>query len=279
VSQLPIELLDGSQRPGLRKILSMLAGRRRMLVGAASVCALLVIWVFVTAVLHIVPGERFPSPDDVFGAARHIAVDGYAGGTLAVQALYSLRLVGLGFLVAAVTGVPLGLAMGLSRRFEAFVNPVFLLIRPIPPLAWIPLAIVWLGLGDGAKILVIWFAAFVPSLINTYTGVRGIDGGLIEAGLVHGASRRQIVREVIVPGAMPMIFTGLRLSLQASWTTLVAAELVGAFFGLGRVLGTAYRDFYPAMIVVAMATIAILGALTAFALGFIEHRVLRWQAR
>ena len=279
MSRLSVGLSAGSRRFGLRKILSMLAGRRRMLVGAGSVCALLAIWVLVTDVLHIVPAERFPAPDAVTDAARHIAVDGYAGGTLVVQALYSLRLICLGFLVAAVTGVPLGLAMGLSRRVEAFINPVFLLVRPIPPLAWIPLAIVWLGLGDGAKILVIWFAAFVPSLINTYAGVRGVDGALIEAGLVHGASRRQILQEVIIPGAMPMIFTGLRLSLQASWTTLVAAELVGAFFGLGRVLGTAYRDFYPAMIVVAMAAIAILGALTALALGLVERRVLRWQAR
>ena len=107
--------------------------------------------------------------------------------------------------------------MGWSRRAEALLNPVFLLLRPIPPLAWIPLAIVWLGLGDAAKILVIWFAAFVPSVINTYTGVRGIEPHADRGG-AHARRRGRwcCVREVLVPGALPMIFTGLRLSLQAS---------------------------------------------------------------
>ena len=137
----------------------------------------------------------------------------------------------LGFAAATLVGVPLGLAMGWSRACEAFVNPTFLLLRPIPPLAWIPLAIVWLGLGDAAKVLVIWFAAFVPAVINSYAGVRSIEPYLIEAARTLGVSRGMLVREVLIPGAMPMIFTGLRLSLQACWTTLVAAELIGAIAG------------------------------------------------
>jgi taurine transport system permease protein len=188
-----------------------------------------------------------------------------------------LRLVVLGFLVAAGTGVPLGILMGLSRRFEALVNPAFLLVRPIPPLAWIPLAIVWLGLADSAKVLVIWFAAFVPAVINSHSGIRNVDQTLIAAGRVHGASEARIVWDVLIPGAMPMIFTGLRLSLQASWTTLVAAELVGAVLGLGKVLSTAYRDIYPAMIAVGMITVALLGALTTKVLDLIERRVVPWR--
>jgi NitT/TauT family transport system permease protein/taurine transport system permease protein len=167
--------------------------------------------------------------------------------------------------------------MGWSPRVEAVLNPVFLLIRPIPPLAWIPLAIVWLGLGDGAKIMVIWFAAFVPSAINTFTGVRQINPILIEAARVHGATDWRVAKEVVAPAALPMIFTGLRLSLQASWTTLVAAELVGAFLGLGRVLSIAYRDIYPAMIAVTMVVIAIAGALMTRLLARIEQMVIRWR--
>ena len=135
--------------------------------------------------------------------------------------------------------------MGMSPRVEAFVNPAFLMIRPIPPLAWIPLAILWFGLGDSAKIFVIWFGAFVPALINSYTGARSVDPTLISAARVHGASHRHVVLDVVIPGALPLIFTGLRLALQASWTALVAAELVGAFYGLGKVLMTAARDLYP----------------------------------
>ena len=167
--------------------------------------------------------------------------------------------------------------MGYDRRIEAFVNPVFLLLRPIPPLAWIPLAIVWLGLSDASKIMVIFVSAFVPSVINTYTGVRNVNQTLVEAARVHGAGRTRLLREVYLPDALPMIFTGLRLSLQASWTTLVAAELVGAFLGLGRVLSIAYRDINTAMILVAMVVIAIAGALTTQLLAAVERRVIRWR--
>ena len=250
---------------------------RRFLVGALSIAGALVLWWLLTSVTGIVSSYRFPSPGEFYAAFIHIATTGYAGGTLLQQTLQSLKLIVEGFLVACVLGTPLGFLMGWSQRIEAFLNPVFLLIRPIPPLAWIPLAIVWLGLGDAAKIMVIWFAAFVPSVINTYTGVRQVDPVLVEAARVHGASNWRVAREVILPGAMPMIFTGLRLSLQACWTTLVAAELVGAFLGLGRVLDIAYRDIYPAMIAVAMMTIAIAGALTMLVLAQVERGVLRWR--
>ena len=251
--------------------------KARTSIGFVTVLALLLTWYLVTDVAGLVDRQRFPGPSDVLAAGSQIATRGYAGATLLTQALYSLRLVVLGFLVAALSGIPLGLMMGLSRRFEALVNPVFLLVRPIPPLAWIPLAIVWLGLSDGAKILVIWFAAFVPAVINAYAGIRDVDQTLVAAARVHGASPTQIVRDVLVPGAMPMIFTGLRLSIQASWTTLVAAELVGALFGLGKVLSTAYRDIYPAMIAVGMIAVAVMGACTTKLLEMLEQRVMRWR--
>lgn len=251
---------------------------RRALIGVATLVALTILWVASTTLTGWISPGRFPSPPEVWEAARQIAIRGYAGGTLVFQCWYSLRLVLLGFVVAVATGVPLGLWMGWSRRAEALINPAFLLIRPIPPLAWIPLAIVWFGLGDVAKIFVIWFAAFVPSLINAYTGVRTVDPTLIAAARVMGASDRRLLLDVVLPSAMPMIFTGLRLSLQASWTTLVAAELVGAIFGLGRVLVIAYQDIYPAMIFVAMVCVGVLGALTTRGLAVIERRVLPWRA-
>lgn len=250
---------------------------RRPLMGAVSVVTLLVLWVILTVTGAVDPA-RFPRPLDVWQAAVQLSGRGYAGGTLWWQVWYSSRLVLLGFAVAVATGVPLGLVMGTSRRAEAFINPAFLLIRPIPPLAWIPLAILWFGLGDVAKIFVIWFAAFVPALINTYTGVRTVDPTLIAAARVHGASHWQVVTQVVVPGALPLVFTGLRLSLQASWTTLVAAELVGAFFGLGRVLIIASQDIYPGMIAYAMAWIAVLGAVMTAILGILEKRTMPWRA-
>jgi ABC-type nitrate/sulfonate/bicarbonate transport system permease component len=250
---------------------------RRTVTGFLTLLSLLLFWYLLTDVTGIADRQRVPSPIEIVEATRQILFEGYAGGTLLIQAYHSVRLVFFGFLVAAMTGVPLGLAMGLSPRFEALVNPAFLLVRPIPPLAWIPLAIVWFGLGDAAKILVIWFAAFVPAVINSYVGVRTVDPVLIEAARVHGGSRRDIIADVLLHGAMPMIFTGLRLSLQASWTTLVAAELVGAFFGLGRVLMSAYRDINPAMIATAMIAVGVLGAVMMVILGLIERSVLKWR--
>src|SRR5580692_2611693 len=225
---------------------------RRNLVGLVTVSVLALAWYGATSATGLVSGGRFPSPADTFAAFRQISGRGYADGTLLAHALHSLQLVILGFAVAAGTGVPLGLLMGWSRKAEALVNPVFLLIRPIPPLAWIPLAILWLGLGDAAKIMVIWFAAFVPSAINSFTGVRSIEPAVIEAARMLGTPRARFVREILIPAAAPMIFTGLSLSLQASWTTLVAAELVGAFYGLGRILNVAQTDLYPGMIAYAM---------------------------
>ena len=246
-------------------------------IGLATVAIVIFLWWLLTAATGLVDPNRFPSPAQFLRAFGQLTTDGYAGGTLVDQALQSLRLVALGFVAAVAVGVPLGFAMGYDRRVEAFFNPIFLVLRPIPPLAWIPLAIVWLGLSDASKIMVIFVSAFVPSVINTFTGVRNARRTLVEAALVHGASRWRLLTEVYLPDASPLIFTGLKLSLQASWTTLVAAELVGAFLGLGRVLSTAYRDINTAMILVAMVAIAILGALTTRALGLLERRAIRWR--
>jgi NitT/TauT family transport system permease protein/taurine transport system permease protein len=250
---------------------------RQAKVTLATLCVVLAAWWLATTGFGLVNKLRLPSPEDVWAALMQINTRGFAGATLWVQAVHSLQLVAKGFFVAVITGVPLGLLMGWSRRAEIILNPTFLILRPIPALAWIPLAIVWFGLGDSGKIFTIWLTAFVPSVINTFTGVRQVDPVLIAAARTQGASTPQVLRHVVFPGALPMIFTGLRLSLQASWTTLVAAELVGAFFGLGRVLNVAGQDIYPGMILVGMAAVAVCGAATTWLLGVVERRVLTWR--
>ena len=254
------------------------AARRPRWVGVATFVVLVGAWYGLTTLTRTIDPGRFPSPAESWDALKQIALTGYADARLYVHVLHSVKLVLLGFAAAVIVGVPLGLAMGWSRSFEALANPTFLLLRPIPPLAWIPLAIVWLGLGDAAKVLIIWFAAFVPAVINSYAGVRTIEPHLIEAAQTLGVPGRMLIREVLVPGALPMIFTGLRLSLQACWTTLVAGELIGAIAGLGHVLYQASLDLYPAMIVVGMAAVAITGASMTALLGVIEKRATPWRA-
>ncbi len=250
---------------------------RRVVVGIATVSLLLALWYVATTATGFINPSRFPRPHEVLSAFNFIQTEGYGNGKLHQHVLHSLKLVAMGFSVAVGVGVPLGLLMGYSRRAEALINPAFLLLRPIPPLAWIPLAIVWLGLDDGSKILVIFVAAFVPSVINSYTGVRNIETPIMEAARMLGIKGWRLVFEVLVPGAMPMIFTGLRLSLQASWTTLVAAELIGALYGLGSILNQAAQDIFPAMILVAMVFVGVCGASTTWLLGRLENLAMPWR--
>ncbi len=249
----------------------------RVATSLMAVVGVLLVWHALTAGFGVISPARFPAPAEVLASLQQVGIDGYSNGRWHEHVLRSVLLVTMGFVFAASIGVALGLAMGASRTVEAFVNPIFLVLRPIPPLAWIPLAIVWLGLGDAAKMMVIFFAAFVPSVINSYTGVRQIDRPIFEAAAMLDARGLRHWREVLIPGALPSIFTGLRLSLQASWTTLVAAELVGAVAGLGTILNQASQDIYPAMILVGMLSVALCGWLMTLGLGWIERRVMPWR--
>lgn len=246
-------------------------------IGLIVLLCALVVWYVATTATGFISPARFPQPLEVWQSLTAIAETGYGNGRLHQHVLHSLKLVAMGFAAAVGVGVPLGLLMGYSRKAEALINPAFLLLRPIPPLAWIPLAIVWLGLDDASKILVIFVAAFVPSVINTYTGVRNIEIPVMEAARMLGISGWRMVIEVLIPGSLPMIFTGLRLSLQASWTTLVAAELIGALYGLGSILNQAAQDIYPAMIMVAMIFVGLCGATTTWLLGQVEKRSMPWH--
>ena len=250
---------------------------RRAAISVATLFVVAALWYLFTSATGWVSTARFPNPAEFGKAVKQIAMTGYADARIHQHVLQSFKLVMMGFAVAVSVGVPLGLLMGWNRRAEALLNPIFLIIRPIPPLAWIPLAIVWLGLGDAAKIMVIFFAAFVPSVINTYAGIRNIEPFMIEAARMLGVRGPRFVLGVLVPAAAPLIFTGLRLSLQASWTTLVAAELVGALSGLGTVLNVASQDIFPAMILTGMVFVALSGATSTWLLGKIEHRVMRWR--
>ena len=183
-------------------------GNASVVVGSATVLAVGALWYLLTVATGLVGAARFPTPSQAFGALAQITLHGYADARLWRHVVQSCLLVLMGFVVASSFGVVLGLTMGWNRRAEALINPVFLLLRPIPPLAWIPLAILWLGLGDGAKMLVIFMAAFVPAVINTYTGVRGMEPQIIEAA--QHARRRgwRFVREVLAPAAAPISSRG-----------------------------------------------------------------------
>ncbi len=184
-----------------------------------------------------------------------------------------------GYILAILVGVPLGFIMGFSDKVYRFVNPIFEVVRPIPPIAWIPLSIIWLGIGMEAKALIIFLAAFVPCVINSYTGIRQTNPTLINVATTCGASRWQIFKTVCIPSALPLTFTGMKVGLGNSWSTLVAAELIAAEAGLGYMIQQGRSLVRPDIIIVGMFTIGIIGALLSAILSAQERRFVKGRGQ
>jgi NitT/TauT family transport system permease protein len=202
---------------------------------------------------------------------------GPEGGTLIDHAISSLTIALGGFFLAASIGVPLGLLMGWYKKIDAIVSPIFEVGRQIPPIAWIPLAILWFGIGVPAKSFIIWLAAFVPCIINSYTGIKLTDPTLIDLAKTFGATDRQIFFNIAIPSSLPAVFTGLKLAVIASWMTLVAAELLAATAGLGYMIEMSRRLCRPDLIIVGMATIGLIGAVLTSFLDNLEKRLCPWR--
>lgn len=162
--------------------------------------------------------------------------------------------------LSAIVAVPLGLAMGRSRRLEKLIDPFVELFRPISPLAWIPLAILWFGIGETGKIFIIFIATFFPILLNTVSGVKGVDPVLIRAGQVLGCTNEStLFRKVILPAAMPTILVGFRIAFGTGWAAIIAAELVAAQSGLGYLIADGMEILRSDLVLVGMMVIGILG--------------------
>jgi len=199
------------------------------------------------------------------------------GATLWQHFQASLTLALVGYISAVVIGAPLGLLMGWYKKLDQMIRPIFEVVRPIPPIAWIPLAILWLGIGLPAKAFIIWLSAFVPSVINSYFGIKLTEPVLISVARTFGAGKWESFLKVGVPCALPMVFTGLRLSLSSAWMTLVAAELLAATEGLGYMIQMGRTLARPDIIIVGMLTIGFTGAAMAFILEKVENKLAPWR--
>lgn len=224
------------------------------------------------ASLKLVDPVFLPAPSTIVSSFVATLED----GAILINSLISLRRVLLGFAAGAVLGVPLGLAMGLYRDVENFFDPLVELLRPIPPLAWIPLSIIWLGIEESPKIFIIFLGAFFPILLATVAGVRNVDPILIRAARSLGAGNRDIYLRVVLPAAVPGILTGLRVGLGVAWTCLVAAELIAARAGLGYMIAAARRFLVTEVVIMGMLVIGLLGVLMEAALRAIEQRLTFW---
>lgn len=191
----------------------------------------------------------------------------------------SVRRVGIAFALATLLGVPLGLAFGWSRAFRRATFPLFEVLRPIPALAWVPLAIVVFQGSESAVLFVTFLPAFFATALNTMLGVNSIDESYLRAASCLGANRRQVFLHVVLPGAMPYIFTGLQISVGVAWFSLVAGEMIAGEFGLGYVIYTGYTLVSYPTIVIGMITLGIIGYTTSAAVRLVGRGLMRWRAR
>ena len=199
------------------------------------------------------------------------------GSTITRHFLSSIKLSLSGFLLALAVGIPLGLFMGYYKILDSFFTPLFEIIRPIPPIAWIPIIILTLGIGFKAKLFIIFLSAFVPCVVNSYLGIKLTNQTMINVAKTFGASNWQIFAKVCIPSSMNMVFTGIRISLGNSWSTLVAAEMLASTEGLGYMIQIGRNLIRPDIIIVGMFTIGLTGALMSFVLGLFEKKVAPWR--
>ena len=199
------------------------------------------------------------------------------GAVLGAHIVSSLQVALSGFFLAVAVGVPLGLTMGWFKGFDSFMRPIFEILRPIPPVSWIPITIIWLGLGLKAKAFIVFFSAFVPCVINAYTGIRQTSGTLINVAKICGASNYTVFRTIGIPSAMTMTFAGIRVALGNAWATLVAAEMLAANVGLGYMIQQGRQFARPDIIILGIVVIGMLGVVFTWLLGLVEGKVLGWK--
>jgi ABC-type nitrate/sulfonate/bicarbonate transport system permease component len=234
-----------------------------------SILILILVWQFIVSA-GIVPPTMLDSPSSViklfFDKLTNVNPD---GATLGAHISASLQAILLGYLLALIIGIPLGLLMGWYAAIDGLVRPIFELVRPIPPVAWIPLAIFWFGIGMTGKVYIIFIGGLVPAVINAYTGVLMSNPTLIQMAKTYGASKWQIFKTVCIPSALPMIFGALQVALAICWTCLVAAELLASDVGLGYMITMGRRLLLPKLVILGMLMLGV----TGFIIGYIVDRV------
>ena len=249
-------------------------GKNRWL-GLLAILIALAVWQFVAAVIIHYP-FILPAPTDVFMAF----VSQVQQGTLLLDIEASLVHFTIGLGMALLIGIPIGILMGWNRRFDAFLDPLIELLRPIPPLAWIPFAIIWFGLTASAAGFIIFAGAVFPIIINTYSGFRGVPRVFVEAAKMLGCTKsRDLIRYIAFPAALPSVAAGIRIATGVGWMCLVAAELFGVSnYGLGQKLWFFYSLHQMDSVVVYMIILGLIGlAFDMIFRYYIDRHFLKWR--
>lgn len=249
-----------------------------MAVAVVSIVVILGTWQLVTGMGWVKP-LFLPSPEAVALAFYNTATQGFAGATLLDHTVTSFLRVFGAFLLACAVGIPLGLATGMSRLARGIFDPPLEFYRPIPPLAYLPLMIIWFGIGELSKVLLIFLSILAPLALGTRAGVRSAAIEQIHAAYSMGATRWQVLAHVILPAAMPEILTSMRIGIGFGWTTLVAAEMVAATHGLGYMVLTASQFLQTPIVIMGIVIIAAIAYSFDMLMRWIERRVVPWKGR
>ena len=250
--------------------------KKYILISLCSLLSFFIAWYLVTEVFRLFPPQGLPSPVTVFNSLiRKFTVRAPDGGTLPEHIWASLRLALHGFFLGAVIGIPLGILMGWSRKAHMLITPIFHFLRPIPPIAWIPLMLVFFGIGQTSKAAVIFVATVTNCILNASIGVQQTKDVHLWVAQTFGASKMYILFKVCIPSALPMIFAGLNLSMNLAWMSLVAAEMLSASRGLGFMIQFARMMARVDLVIVGMITIAFVGAVLNKLLTMLENFVIK----
>lgn len=241
-----------------------------------SVLVFLLVWEICTDVLKLTTPTTLPSPVRVFTTfIKKMTDKNPDGATLPTHLFASMKVALSGYFIGVIIGVPLGILMAWYRPVDYFVTPLFDLLRPVPGIAWLPVMIVLFGIGLLSKAMVIFLSAFIACVINSYSGIKNTKPVHLWVGQTFGASNFQLLTKIAIPTALPMIFTGLKVGLGASWNALVAAELLASNQGLGFMIQQARGLYRPDVIIVGMIAVGLSGALLGYLIDRLERVVIK----
>jgi len=238
-----------------------------------AVSLIIIIWI----VFSSNHPELMPGPFSVWERLIKTFTIPIGGASLLGHVWSSLQRVLAALLISWTFGISFGILIGWNRAASAIFGSIFEIIRPIPPIAWIPIIIMWFGIGEFPKILLVFIGTFVPLVINTRAGIEMVDKIYINVGKVFGGSNAQILKEIVIPTALPSIFAGIRTSVSSGWTTVLAAEMLAARQGLGSLVTKGWQGSDMALVLVAVITIAITGSVLSFAIMKLEKAVCPWN--
>lgn len=242
-----------------------------------SLGAFCILWQLVVTFTSM--GDFLPGPVETFAEFFRRFVKPYGKVTLPLHIWSSLQRILIGYAVASAAAIALGIVMGTYRAADAIVMPLFNILRPIPPVAWIPLAILWFGIGDASKYFLVFLATFLSVLQNAYAGARSADPVLVGAARMLGANDRFIFRTITIPCAVPYIFSGLQNGLTAAWGQVIASEMIRSSAGVGWIIirGMDNNDILQEL--VGILTIGIIGFILAASMRGVESKLCRWTTR